>query len=176
MLSEIQLAIASITGAKTIAEGLVAERDASKVAAATADLLARLIEAQSAVLALQSQQLLLNTQLETALKEKLELARQLSAAVGKRQELSDYEPVTLAHGAVVVLGQKPANDGSRKPPYLCAACAEDGKKTALSFQTPTAKSPGRKLVCPVVAAHTLVLPRAAWTLENLAQSELKDAR
>jgi len=143
MLNEIQLAIASITGAKTIAEGLIAERDASKVAAATADLLTRLIEAQGAVLALQSQQLLLNTQLEAALKEKLELAGQLSAAVGKRQE-------------------------------LCAACAEDGKKSALSFQTPTTKSPGRKLVCPVKATHTLVLPRGGWTMDNLARSELRD--
>ncbi|WP_313330448.1 hypothetical protein [Comamonas sp.] len=174
MLNEIQLAIASITGAKTIAEGLIAERDASKVAAATADLLTRLIEAQGAVLALQSQQLLLNTQLEAALKEKLELAGQLSAAVGKRQELSDYETVKLAHGAIVVLGQKPARDGSRQPPYLCAACAEDGKKSALSFQTPTTKSPGRKLVCPVKATHTLVLPRGGWTMDNLARSELRD--
>ena len=53
MLKEIQLAIASITGAKGIAEGLVAERDTLKLAELATTLNARLIDAQASVLAIQ---------------------------------------------------------------------------------------------------------------------------
>ena len=173
MLGEIQLAIASITGAKTIAEGLVAERDATKIAAATTDLLARLIEAQGAVLALQREQALLQDELARLKNENLELEKRSAAVVGKREELADYELTGLAHGAVYVMTRKPAEDGFRHPPYLCATCADEGKKSVLSFQTGTQKDPGRKLVCPASKAHLLTLPRGGWTPENFGRSERK---
>lgn len=171
MLNEIQMAIASITGAKTIAEGLVAERDANKIAQATTSLLSGLIEAQGAVLNIQREQALLQDELARTKKEKLELEQQLAQVVGKRQQLADYEPVGLASGAVYVLAQKPGKDGFRHPPYLCATCAEGGKQSILSFQTGTSKDPARKLVCPTSKAHTLTLPRGGWTLDNLGRSE-----
>lgn len=173
MLSEIQIAIASLTGAKTIAEGLVAERDTSKIAAATADLLARLIDAQGAVLALQLKQALLQDDLTRLKNENFELEKRCAAVVGTREELADYESTGLAHGAVYVMAKQPGKDGFRHPPYLCATCANKGKKSTLSFQTPTKQSLGRKLVCPTSGAHTLTLPRGGWTLENLGRSERK---
>ena len=176
MLSEIQLAVASIAGAKTVAEGLVAERDASKVALATTDLLGKLIDAQAAVLALQSSQAQLQGELARLQHENLELEKRCAAVVGKREELADYEFTGLAYGAVHVMAKKPGEDGLRHPPYLCATCADKGQKSVLSFQSPTSKSPGRKLVCPASAAHTLTLPRGGWTLHNLAQSEREPAR
>lgn len=175
MLSEIQLAIASIAGAKTVAEGLVAERDANKVALATADLLGKLIDAQAAVLALQSSQAQLQGELARLQHENLELEKRCAAVVGKREELADYELTALAYGAVYVMAKQPAEDGLRHPPYLCAACFEQGQKSALSFQTGTTTDPGRKLACPVAKSHTLTLPRGGWTLDALGQSERKVA-
>ena len=171
MLNEIQLAIASITGAKTIAEGLVAERDATKIAAATTDLLARVIDAQTAVLSLQREQALLQDELARLKNENLELEKRCAAVVGEREELADYELAGLAYGAVYVMAKQPGEDGFRKPPYLCATCANEGKKSILSFQTGTQKEPGRKLVCPSFKAHTLTLPRGGWTLDNFGRSE-----
>lgn len=171
MLSEIQLAISSISGAKALAEGLIAERDASKLALATADLLGKLIDAQTAVLSLQAGQAMLQDELSRLKNENFELEKRCAAVVEKREELADYKLTGLAHGATYVLSREPDEQGFRHPPYLCATCAEQGKKSVLSFQGGTPKSPGRKLVCPASAMHTLTLPRGGWTLENLGRSE-----
>lgn len=166
MLSEIQMAIASITGAKTIAEGLVAERDTSKVAQATAALLASLIAAQGAVLTIQREQALLQDELARTKKEKLELEEQLAQVVGRAHQFTGYELAAIARGGAHVYAQQPDEQGFRHPPYLCATCFDKGQHSILNFQKATAKTPTR-LACPVAATHALALPRGGWTNENL---------
>lgn len=168
MLSEIQMAIASIAGARTVAEGLVSERDASKVSEATATLLERLIAAQSAVLGLQSAQALLQDELARTKKEKLELEEKLAQRVGGAHQFVGYEFAEIAYGTAHAYAQKPNEKGFRNPPYLCVTCYGDGKKSVLNFQKATGKLPSR-LVCPAVSSHTLALPRGGWTATNLGE-------
>jgi hypothetical protein len=166
MLNEIQMAFASITGAKNIAEGLIAARDTGKIAEATASLLARLIEVQSAVLAIQSEQASLQDELARTKKEKLELEEKLAQRVSGAEQFVGYEFAEIAYGNVHAYAQKPDEKGFRKAPYLCATCHSEGKYSVLNFQKATDKQPSR-LVCPAVASHALALPRGAWTAQNL---------
>lgn len=166
MLSEIQMAISSLAGARTVAEGLISERDASKVSEATAALLERLICAQSAVLALQSAQALLHDELARMKKEKLELEEELARRVSGAHQFVGYELAEIAYGTVSAYAQKPDENGFRAPPYLCATCFQDGKKSILNFQDATDKLPSR-LVCPTASSHTLALRRGGWTARNL---------
>ncbi len=173
MLNEIQLAIASITGAKGIAEGLVAERDTLKLAELATTLNARLIDAQASVLAIQRDQALLNDELARLKKENAELTDRLKRVERTGQQYADYELTSIARGQCVVYAAKPDETGMCKPPYLCATCLQNGKHSALNFEMGTQKDPGRRFVCPVSAAHTLKLPRGGWTLQNVGQT-LKD--
>ncbi|THJ36191.1 DUF4337 domain-containing protein [Lampropedia aestuarii] len=171
MLSEISLALTAITGAKTITEGLVAERDAVKIRTATSELLGLLIDVQGTLLALQRDQAVLNEELARHKKEKSELADRLKRVERTRQEYTDYERVLVAGGHCVVYAAKPDEHRVRHPPYLCATCFEADQYSTLSLQMGTQKKPGRKLVCPASALHTLALPRGSWTPENLCPVE-----
>ena len=173
MLNEIQLAIASITGAKSIAEGLVAERDTLKLAELATTLNARLIEAQASALNVQRAQALLNEELARLKKENAELADRLKRVERTGQEYADYKLTAIARGHCVVYAARPDETGMCKPPYLCATCLQEGKHSALNFEDGTLNIPGKRFVCPVSATHTLRLPRGGWTLQNVGQT-LKD--
>lgn len=170
MLSEIQLAIASITGAKTIVDGLASERDSLKLMGLATALNTKLIEAQTALLNAQRDQALLHEELARLKKENSELADRLERIERASQQYIDYELATIANDHCVVYAAKKDEAGMRHPPYLCATCFQEGKSAALNFEMGTQKDPGRRLVCPVSAKHTLKLPPGGWTLENLGKS------
>ncbi|MBV7428071.1 MULTISPECIES: hypothetical protein [unclassified Acidovorax] len=169
MLNEIRMAVASLAGAKTVAEGLVAERDARKIAEAVDSLLEKIAGARMTVLSLQDSLEAKNNALAALQEEKRHLELELRRALQNADQFEGYELADIARGTMVY-APKPGADGIRRPPYLCPTCKGNGKNSILSFQDATVKTPGRKLVCPEVAGHTLTLPRGSWTPENLGRT------
>lgn len=172
MLNEIQMAIASLAGAKTVAEGLVAERDARKIAEAVDSLLEKIATTRMTVLSLQDSLEAKNNALATLQEEKRHLEAELRRALQGADQFEGYELADIARGTMVY-APKPGTDGVRRPPYLCPTCKGQGKNSILSFQEATVKAPGRRLVCPEVTGHTLVLPRGSWTPEHLGRPEYR---
>ena len=172
MLNEIQLAIASLTGAKTIAEGLVAERDARKIAEAVEALLEKLTDARMTVLGLQDALVTKNDALTALQEEKRHLEAELRRLLQNADQFEGYELADIARGTMVY-APKPGPVGIRRPPYLCPTCKSNGKNSILNFQDATVQAPGKRLVCPEAVAHTLMLPKGAWTPEHLGRPEYR---
>ena len=161
MLSEIQLAITSLTGAKTIAAGILSERDASKIAQAVDDLQQRITDARNTIFSLQDSLEAKKNELASVLEEKRNLEVELRQALQNANQFEGYELEDIAFGTFVYAKKRPGSI-FRRPPYLCPACKHQGKQSILHFQ----QNPAR-LLCAESDRHSLVLPKEDLTSEDL---------
>lgn len=151
-MSGISEAIAALKGIRSIADRLTTINDETKVIETKLALMGQIYEVRVALDSLQEQ-------LATAQAENIQL-RQINLALNYRLAAADdYDLIELLPG-VQVLAAKPFAGATHKPPYLCHACYDDGKKSVLSFE---ASAVGRTrfpayLNCQRVPKHTLSLP------------------
>lgn len=156
-MGELNLAIQSLGAIKSIAEGLIALRDESKVAQVRMELFQRVIEVQQVLMKLQQEN-------ATVLHENQSLKNRLQLMERKEAQLQGYELVELIAG-VFVHAAEPLAAERPKPPYLCQACYDTGAKSVLSFQRAKSRLEPATLQCPTHARHALQLPRGVnWDM------------
>lgn len=145
-------AIAALTGIKTIADGIVATRDAAKSMEMKLALMEQIYEIRQALDTLQDQIAAVKAEKAQLQEKNLELQKRLDA-------VDEYDLITVVGGAHV-LATKPIDGEPHKPPYFCQACHNDGKKSALSFEESTFGSSSfpAQLNCQRSKAHQLNLP------------------
>lgn len=143
-------AIAAISGIKTIADGLVAVRDESKVREIKLELMGQIFEIRQALDTLQDQIATVKAEKAQLQQENLELKKRLDA-------VDEYDLIELI-GGVHVLAAKPVDGALHQPPYFCQACHSDGKKSALSLQAAVFDFDPASLRCPARREHSLDLP------------------
>lgn len=142
----ISAALGSLGTLRDIANGLVSIRDEAKLTAVKIDLLNEVISLQQTVLTLQQDM----STLADREREARDEARKLREKAENREEQELFE---VRPGAWVY-ARKAVDGESHKPPYFCQPCSTEGKQTVLmEFQD------GSRLRCPIVAAHTVSLPR-----------------
>lgn len=150
-MNEIDLAMRGLSAAKTMLDGFVAFRDATKVLELKTTLFREIYHAQQAALVLQKRVLALEQELAD-LKKHQALAQQ------RDLDLQRYEAFQPAP-AVLVYALKPSDGSVPQPPYLCQACYEKRIKSFLSFEKATSPTQPAALQCPEHGGHRFQLPR-----------------
>ena len=117
--------LSSITGMKTIAEGLLAARDISTVSSKVIELQSKIIELQNGVFAIQAERM-------TLAEKASMLEKQIADSEKWDAEKEKYELVEIAPG---VFGYMPnlKSENASVPHWLCQTCFEKKKKTILQF-------------------------------------------
>lgn len=167
---EIQAAIQGLLSIKTIAEGLVATRDESKVAEVRLTLFKQVIEIQQVLMSLQQEVLTLQKATFALLQENHALKEQAHELQNRKAQLQGYELFEPIPG-VFVYAAKAIADMRPQPPYLCQACYDKSEKSTLTFQRATSRLEPTTLQCPANARHALQLQRGI-TMEMLASGRL----
>ena len=122
--------LSSITGMKTIAEGLLAARDINAVSGKVIELQSKIIELQNGVFAIQAERM--------ALAERASmLEKQIADSEKWDAEKEKYELVEMSAG---VFGYMPnsKSENASVPHWLCQTCFEKKKKTILQLSTHSA--------------------------------------
>lgn len=170
MIGEITAATSALAGIKTIVDGFVAERDAMKLQQTRAELFKLVADAWQAVFALQ---LAMQSKVAEVAKlegERRELEEKLSRAKAGATQFEGYELAQIAKG-LFVYTSAPNADGSRKPPYLCPTCMNDGVRSILNFQRDGGRQEQAYFVCPKSSGHRLAAPRGLWSMDHFGRPQ-----
>lgn len=159
---EIQAAIQSLLTIKTIADGLIAMRDETKVLETKLALMQQVFEIRQVLDSLQEE----SATVKQENRELKEAARQVEQRL---QEREGYELFEVAPGAFVYAAK--TSDGSRQQaPYYCQACYDSATKSVLSFKRSALAGERPALQCPAKATHSISLSRGT-TPEWLAKPD-----
>lgn len=151
-MTGISEAIAAIAGIKTIADGLVAMRDETKVMETKLALMQQVFDIRMSLDGLQDEVAALKQANRALQEQNLQLQKQIDA-------VDEYDLIKLV-GGVYVLAAKPLDNQPHKGPYFCQACHTNGKKSPLSFAESAfgrAQFPAT-LNCQLSESHQLKLP------------------
>lgn len=153
----IQAGIQSLLAIKTIADGLIAVRDETKVLEVKLALMQQVFEIRQVLDTLQEE--------ASAIKEEnRNLKEQIRQAEQRDAQLAGYEQFQPVRGVFVYAAQ-PLEGGRPQPPYLCKTCYDGGKKATLNYQRAAGRLEPATLQCPEHARHAIELPQAVnWDM------------
>jgi hypothetical protein len=123
-MTAIASALSSFKALKDIAEAMIGLRDAASFRERQIEFQGKIIDAQSALMALQDERA---TLVETIRHQEAEIAR--LKAWEAEKERYELKQVTIGGSLTYVL--KPDAQGTEPPHWICAACYQVGKKSIL---------------------------------------------
>jgi len=117
--------ITGINGIKTIAQSIIAERDAALVREKTTALSASLLSVLGDAIAAQAEQSVLLKRID-------DLEKEIEKVKAWDAQKARYEMRSTADGGAIVMVLKPDAQGSEPPHWACQACFQKGVLSALN--------------------------------------------
>lgn len=130
MIETVAATLAGLRTAVGLAKDAIDARDGAKLAEVKSVLIDRILDVQTACLALQETNAALIQQKATLAEEKRSLEGDLMKAREQADKLAQYERFRTPIGAIVFV-DKTTKDASDDAVYACAACMDEGKVSTL---------------------------------------------